>query len=330
MRLRLAYRVAFCTGIAMWCGNAAAQSPANREVQQFPSKPIRFVVPFPAGGANNVLARLFAQQLSEYWGQQVVVDNRPGAGSIIGSEIVAKAPPDGYTILIVGQGYVLNPSLYEKLPYDTINDFARVAKIAIAPSILVVHPSVPAKTIKELIAFAKATPGGLTYASPSVGSNGHLSMELFKHLAGAEMVHVPYKGGGDAITALISGQVQQLFTAPGSVVQHVKSGRLRVLGISSATRIPSMPEVPAIAETLPGYEVVNFHGILAPSRTPKPIIDKLNAEIVRILQSPDIRRRMEDLGFEPVSGTPEEFTASVTAEIAKFSKLLKNAGIKPM
>jgi tripartite-type tricarboxylate transporter receptor subunit TctC len=326
----MAYRVAFCIAIAVWFGNSAAQPTASREIQQFPNKPIRFVVPFPAGGANNVLARLFAQQISEHWGQQVVVDNRPGAGSIIGSEIVAKAPPDGYTILIVGQGYVLNPSLYEKLPYDTIKDFARVAKIAIAPSILVVHPSVPARNIKELIALAKATPGGLTYASPSVGSNGHLSMELLKHMAGVEMVHVPYKGGGDALTALIGGQVQQLFTAPGSVIQHVKAGRVRVLGISSATRIASMPEVPAIAETLPGYEVVNFHGVLAPARTPKPIVDKLNAEFVRILQSPDIRQRMEVLGFEPISGTPEEFTASVIAETAKFAKLLKDAGIKPM
>lgn len=329
MKLPTVFRIILCAALVGLMGGAAAQPAVTRQARMFPTKPIRFVVPFPPSGANDILARLFAEKISKRWEQQVVVDNRPGAGSIIGSEIVAKALPDGYTILIVGQGYALNPGLYEKLPYDTVQDFARVTMLASAPNVLVMHPSVPVKSVRELIALAKANPDGLNYASSSVGSSGHLSMELFKRMAGIAISHIPYKGAGPATAALVGGQVQLLFTAPGSAIQHLKSGRVRALGVTGAKRAACIAEVPTIAEAgLPGYEVVGFYGILAPARTPKPIIDKLNAEFVRVLQLPEITERMGALCFEPVGNTPQEFTASVVADMAKYGKVLKEAGIK--
>lgn len=329
MKLPTVLAIVLCAALGALGGNAAAQAAATRHAPTFPTKPIRFVVPFPPSGANDILARLFAEKISKYWGQQLVVDNRPGAGSIIGSEIVAKAPPDGYTILIVGQGYALNPGLYEKLPYDTIRDFARVTMLATAPNVLVMHPSVQVKSVTELIALAKANPDGLNYASSSIGSSGHLSMELLKRMAGVAISHIPYKGAGLATAALVGGQVQLLFTAPGSVIQHVRAGRVRALGVTSAKRATCIPEVPAIAEAgLPGYEVLGFYGILAPARTPRRIIDTLRSEFVRVLRLPEITHRMESICFEPAGSTPREFTATVIADMAKYGKVLKEAGIK--
>lgn len=297
--------------------------------QTFPSKPIRFVVPSSAGGGNDYLARLFGAKITENWGQQVLVDLRPGAAGIVGSEIVAKSPPDGHTILIVATGYGLNPSLYAKLPYDTIDDFARINLLAFSPNVLVVHPSLPVKSTKELIALAKSRPGDLNYASSGAGTGGHLSIELLKHMAGINMVHVPYKGAGDATTAVVSGQVHLLMTAPGAAIPFVKAGRLRALAVGSAKRVKALPDVPTVAEAaLPGYDVDGYYGILAPGKTPRPIVDKLYAEFDRILKLPDVSQQMEARGFDPVSYTPEKFTEHVKKEMQKWPPVFKAAGIK--
>ena len=313
-------------------GSAAAlMAPvAAVHAQEFPTKPIRFVVPSSVGGGNDVLARLLSPKLSESLGKQFVVDNRSGAGGIIGIDIVAKAPPDGYTILIVAGGYTLNPSLYAKLPYDTLKDFERVALVACAPNLLVVHSSVPVTSVRDLIAFAKAKPKYLNYASSGVGTTSYLSAEIFKLMTGVEMVHVPYKGAGDSTAAAIAGQVHLIFSTPNALVPQAKAGRVRALGVTSARRLPVIPEVPTIAEAgLPGYEVNNCYGVLVPARTPKPVVDKLNAEIVRILRLPETRVQLETLGFDVIGSTPDEFTAFAKKDLAKWAKTLKEAGIKP-
>ena len=307
----------------------AAACAAHAVAQDYPSKPIRFVVPSSAGGGSDVLARMFALKMTEHWGQQVVIDNRSGAGGIIGSEITAKAPPDGYTILTVAPGYSYNALLYKKLPYDTLKDFARVTHLANAPTVMVVHSSVPAKNINELIAMAKAKPGGLNCATSGVGTSGYLSVILFKRMANIDLTLVPYKGAGDSTTAVVAGQVQMLFTAPSPAIPHVRSGRLRALGVTSTKRLTSLPDVPTIAETLPGYALEGAYGILAPPKTPRAIIDKLNAEFLRVLKLPDIHAKLVDLGFEPVGSTPEEYTKLVVDDMAKWAKIFKEVGIQP-
>ena len=297
--------------------------------QTFPTKPIRFVVPSSAGGGNDYLARLFGARITENWGQQVLVDLRPGAAGILGSEIVAKAPPDGHTILIVATGYGLNPSLYAKLPYDTIEDFARINLLAFSPNVLVVHPSLPVKSVKELIALAKSRPGELNYASSGAGTGGHLSIELMKYMSRIDMAHIPYKGAGDSTMAVVSGQVHMLMTAPGAAIPFIKAGRLRPLAVGSAKRVKALPEVPTMAEAaLPGYEVDGFYGVLAPGKTPRPIVDRLYAEFDRILKLPDVIQQLEAQGFDPVSYTPEKFTEHVKKEMQKWPPVFKAAGIK--
>jgi tripartite-type tricarboxylate transporter receptor subunit TctC len=297
--------------------------------QPFPSKPIRWVVPSSAGGGNDYLARLIGPRITENWGQQVLVDLRPGAAGIVGSEIVARAPPDGHTLLIVATGYSLNPSLYANLPYDTLNDFARVNLLAFSPNVLVVHPSLPVKSVRQLIALARTRPGELNYASSGAGTGGHLSIELLKHMARIDMVHVPYKGAGDATAAVVSGQVHMLMTAPGAAIPFVKAGRLRALAVGSARRVKGMPEVPTMAEAaLPGYEVDGYYGVLAPGRTPRPVVDRLYAEFDRILKLPDIVQQMEARGFDPVSYPPDQFTEFVKRELQKWPPVIKAAGIK--
>ena len=297
--------------------------------QTFPTKPIRFVVPSSAGGGNDYLARLFGAKITENWGQQVLVDLRPGAAGIVGSEIVAKAPPDGHTILIVATGYGLNPSLYAKLPYDTIEDFARISLLAFSPNVLVVHPSMPVKSVKDLIALAKSRPGELNYASSGAGTGGHLSIELMKYMSKINMVHIPYKGAGDATMAVVSGQVHMLMTAPGAAIPFIKAGRLRPLAVGSAKRVKALPDVPTMAEAaLPGYEVDGFYGILAPGKTPRPIVDKLYAEFDRILKLPDVAQQLEAQGFDPVSYNPDKFTEHVKKEMQKWPPVFKAAGIK--
>lgn len=315
------------TLIATACALTLATSAAV--AQTYPSKPIRLVVPSSAGGGNDYLARLFGARISENWGQQVLVDLRPGAAGIVGSEIVAKAPPDGHTILIVATGYGLNPSLYSSLPYDTLNDFSRIILLAFSPNVLVVHPSLPVKSVKQLIALAKSRPGDLNYASSGAGTGGHLSIELMKHMAGINMVHIPYKGAGDSTAAVVSGQVQLLMTAPGAAIPFVKAGRLRALAVGSATRVKAMPEVPTMAEAaLPGYEVDGFYGILAPGKTPRAIVDRLYAEFDRVLKLPDVSQQMEARGFDPVGYGPEKFTEHVKKEMQKWPPVFKAAGIK--
>ncbi len=313
--------------IPFFCALLLATTAAH--AQTYPSKPIRFVVPSSAGGGNDYLARLFGARITENWGQQVLVDLRPGAAGILGSEIVAKAPPDGHTILIVATGYGLNPSLYAKLPYDTIDDFARINLLAFSPNVLVVHPSVPVKSVKELIAFAKSRPGQLNYASSGAGTGGHLSIELMKYMSKIDMAHIPYKGAGDATMAVVSGQVHMLMTAPGAAIPFIKAGRLRPLAVGSAKRVKALPEVPTMAEAaLPGYEVDGFYGILAPGKTPRPIVDRLYAEFDRILKLPDVVKQLEAQGFDPVSYTPEQFTEHVKKEMQKWPPVFKAAGIK--
>jgi tripartite-type tricarboxylate transporter receptor subunit TctC len=258
-----------------------------------------------------------------------VVDVRPGAGGVVGSELAARAVPDGHTLLIVANGYALNPYLYAKVPYDTLKDLDRVSLFALAPLVLVVHPSLPAQSLQELIALAKAKPGQLNYASSGAGSGGWLSVQLFRRMAALDMGHVPYKGAGQATAAVVSGEVQLLFTSTLAAASFVKAGRIRALGVTSAKRVATLENVPAIGEILPGYEVLNFFGVLVTGGTPKPIIAKLHREIARITALPEVKSQLAALGFEVVDYGPEQFTAFVKSEMAKWSKVFAEAGIKP-
>jgi tripartite-type tricarboxylate transporter receptor subunit TctC len=321
---------AMVVALSIVVGPVHAQERLPREAADYPSKPIRFVVPSSPGGGADVLARSLAPKLTDALGKVIVVENRAGAGGIIGYEIVAKAPADGYTLLIVAGGYTLNPSLYTKLPYDTLRDFERVSLIACAPNLLVVHSSVPINSVQELIAFAKAKPRYLNYASSGVGTTSYLSAEIFKAMTGVDMVHVPYKGAGESTSAAIAGQVHLIFSTPNALVPQAKAGRVRALGVTSARRLPIIPEVPTIAEAgVAGYEVNNCYGILVPAKTPVSIVGKLNREIVRVVRVPDMRSHLENLGFDVLGSTPEQFTAFAKADMAKWARELKAAGIQP-
>ena len=303
---------------------------AQSAAQSYPSKPIRWIVPSSAGGANDVLARIVGQKLTQAWGQQVVVDVRPGAGGIIGSELAAKAPPDGYTILIVAPGYALNPYFYKSLPYDTIKDFERITVLGVAPNVLVAHPSVPAKNVKELIALARSRPGQMNYASSGRGTGGHLCAELFQDLGKVRMVAVNYKGAGDATRAVVSGEVGLLFSATGAVMPMAQAGKLRMMGVTSIKRSALLPDVPTIAEQgLPGYDYLGWYGVLAPAKIPGDILSKLHAEMVKAVRSPDVIERFAQFGFEPSGITPEEFPALVQSEMARWGKLLRAIGVQP-
>lgn len=307
---------------------AIAAAPAA-DAQSYPTKPIRLVVPTGAGGINDIVSRLIGQKLTESWGQQVVVDNRPGAGGIIGSEIVAKAPPDGYTLLMAFSSHPVNPALYAKLPYDSIADFEPVVKVTTVTLVLVVNPSVPAKSVKELIALAKAQPGKLNYGTVGTGSLGHLGAVVFAKMAGVDIVQVPYKGAPQVNAALLSGEVSMFFDAPVTALPFIKAGKVRALAVSSPTRSAVMPEIPTMAEAgLPGYDVVGWLGILAPAKTPKAIVDKLNAEVVKILKMPDVRERLAAQAVEIVGSTPEQFATSIKSDIDKFTKIARDAGMK--
>ena len=303
-------------------GSAAAQS--------YPARPIRIVVPFPAGGIADLFARVIGQKFNEAWGQPAVVDNRPGAGGNIGAEIVAKSAPDGYTLVMGSIGtHSVNVSLFSKLAYDPIRDFAPVALVMEAEGLLVLHPSVPVKTVKELIALARARPGQVAYASAGYGTAGHLAGELFKSMAKVDMVHVPYKGNVPAITDLISGQTSLLFATMPTVLPQVQAGRLKALAVTSSARSPAAPELPTIAEAaLPGYSVTNWIGLFAPVGTPRDVVVKLNGETVRTMQAPDIQKRLANEGAKFTPRTPDEFTAFVKSEIAKWAKVVKEAGIR--
>lgn len=297
--------------------------------QPYPNRPIRFVVPFAPGGSTDTLARTLGQKLTDALRQQVVVDNRSGANGNIGMEIVAHAAPDGYTIVL---GYIANlgigPSLYAKLPFDPVRDYAPITQIASSPNILAVHPSLPVKSFRELIAYAKTNPKKLNFASSGVGSIGHLTGELLNRSAGVYMVHVPYKGSGQAVIDLLGGQVQMMFSGMSSVMQHIKGGKLRALAVTGAQRSPAVPDVPTIAESgFPGFEATAWYGVLATAHTPKPVIDRLHAEIVRALALPEVKERLNNVGFELVGGTPDEFAAFIKSEIAKWNRVVRDAHI---
>ncbi len=304
----------------------AALAPAQA---QYPAKPVRLIVPFPPGGGTDTLARIVGQKLGETLGQQVIIDNRPGAGTNIGAEIAAKSAPDGYTVLMGNISHAINVTLYSKLSYDFAKDFAPVSLLASTPNILVVHPSVPVKSVKELVALAKARPGQLDYASSGSGSSAHLAGELFLNLTGVKMTHVPYKGGGPAVIALVGGQVSVGFATTPSVIAHVKSGKMRGLAVTSAQRSPSTPELPTISEAgVAGYEAGTWYGFLVPTGTSKEIVARLHAESVKLLKLPDVRQRLDNAGFDPIGNSPEEFGAYIRSEIEKWGKVVRTAGVR--
>lgn len=299
--------------------------------QQYPVRPVRFVVPFAAGGSVDTLARTIGPRLAETLGQQIVVDNRPGGNGDIGMLIVAKSAPDGYTILL---GYIANlaiaPSLYAKMPYDPIGDYTPVTQIATSPNVLTAHPSVPARNLQELVALARAKPGAVNFASTGVASVGHLTGELLNNLAGMKMTHVPYKGGGQAIIDLVGGHVQVMFSGFSAAMPHIKSGKIRPLAVTGAGRSRALAEVPTIAEQgFPGVEATAWYGVLAPAGAPKPVVARLHGEIVRILKLPDVVQRLDALGFERVGSTPEQFSDYIRSETRKWEKVVRASGAKP-
>lgn len=298
--------------------------------QTYPVRPIRMIVAYPPGGGTDIVGRMMAQKLGENLGQTVVVDNRGGATGNIGTELAARATPDGYTLLMGNVApNAINVSLFKKLPFDPVKDFAPVSLVAVTPNILVVPPSFPVKTVKDLIALAKSKPGALNFPSAGIGSSSHLAGEMLKSMAGIDMVHVPYKGGGPALIALLSGQVQLMFATLPAAMPHVKSGKLRPVAVTTAHRSLALPELPTIAESgVPGYEAATWYGLLAPAGTPKAIVGRLHAEIVKILAT-DTRQQLVAQGFEPVGNTPAEFAAYIKSEITKWGKVIRDAGIKP-
>ena len=303
---------------------AGAQAPA------YPTKPIRLVVPFPAGGATDILAREVAKHLTDAWGQSVVVDNRPGAGGNIGSELVAKAAPDGYTLEMGTVGtHAINASLYSKMPYDHVKDFVPVILVAGVPNVLEVNPALPVNSVQELIAYAKANPGKLNFASSGSGTSIHLSGELFKVMAGVQMTHVPYKGSAPALQDLIGGQVQLMFDNLPPSLPQIKAGKLRALAVTSAGRAPALPDTPTVAEAgLPGFEASSWFGVLAPAGTPPEIVNKLNAEIAKWLASPGAKEKLANVGANIAGGAPEDFARHIQAETAKWAKVVKESGAK--
>jgi predicted ribosomally synthesized peptide with SipW-like signal peptide len=296
---------------------------------EFPARPIRIVVPSTPAGGLDVLVRILAPKLTERWGQPIIVDNRPGAGGVVGSEIVAKSVPDGHTLLVVAAGYAANPFLYRKLPYQTPGDFAPVTIIGDAPNVLVVHPSLGVNSVKELIALAKQKPGALTYASSGVGTSGHLAMALLERSAGIRMIHVPYKGAGAATAAVVAGETQALFSATAAVQPQIKAGRIRPLAVTSAKRWPSLPDVPSVAEAaIPGYEVDGWYAMLAPGKTPKPVISRIYRDVVEIIKTPDVAARIEAAGFLVNGLAPEAFAKIIDRDLRKWGAVIKEAGIR--
>ena len=307
-----------------------ALAPAMGWAQIYPTKPIRLVVPFPPGGSLDVVARAIGQKLSEAWGQPVVIDNRPGAGGNIGADLVAKSAPDGYTILEGALStHAVNVSLYGKMPYDPVKDFAPITLVAVTPNVLVLNPSVPANSVKELIAYGKANPGKLAFGSGSNGSAGHLAGELFKTETGVDMVHVPYKGGAPAMQDLLAGRTQLMFDNLANSMQQVRAGKLKALAVTTAQRSPLVPDLPTLAEAgLPGFDIYTWWGFMAPAGTPKEIIAKWNVEVARILNAPEMKEFFAQQGAVPAPDSPEEFAALIRREIPKYAKIVKDSGAK--
>jgi tripartite-type tricarboxylate transporter receptor subunit TctC len=313
-----------------WLAAALACAATLSFAQGFPEKPIRFVIGFTPGGPSDILARALGQKLAERWNQQVVIENRPGAGGNVAAEAVARSAPDGYTWLL-GNNSILatNQSLYRQLGYDPVKDFAPVSLVALQPNILVVNPQVPANSVMELVSLAKKHPGKLNYASSGSGAAAHLAGELFKTMAGVDLVHVPYKGAQPALTDVIAGQVQVMFATSASVIPFIKAGKLRALAVTTAQRSPSVPELPTVAEAgVPGFEAITWHGVVVPAATPAPLIERLNRDIVGVLRMPDLRERLATFGAEVVAGTPREFADYIAAEIPKWAKVVRDSGAR--
>ncbi len=298
--------------------------------QNFPTRPLRIVVPYAAGGSTDVLARMVGQKLTAVLGQPVVIDNRTGAGTIIATEIVARAAPDGYTLLMATPPLTIAAALYEKLPFDTARDFAAVTNIAATSNVLVVHPAVPAQSVKELIALAKANPGKFTFGSSGVGGASHLAVELFRSMAGIELVHVPYKGGSLAVTDLLGGRLTLMFANLTTVQGHIKTGRVRALAIGTAQRSLVVPDLPTVAAAgVPGYEANNWNGVVAPAGTPRAVIERLRREIKAAVDAPEMRERLLQNAFEPIADTPAEFARYLATERVKWGKVVREAQVKP-
>ena len=322
-----AMRVRTCIGLCFMA--TIAWLPQAAHAQSFPSKPIRLVVPFQAGGGNDLLARIISQKFLEKWGQPVIVDNRPGAGGNVGADFVAKAPPDGYTILLATNTLTMNPFIFAKMPFDTQKDFAPVAMLASTPFYVVVNNNLPVKTIPQLIAYAKANPGKLSYATPGIGTPHHLGTELFKSMTGTYMVHIPYKGSIPALTDVIGGQVDVMWATVNVALPMVTSGKVRGLALAELKRTASLKDVPVIAETVGGYEVSAWYGIFAPAATPPAIVQQMSAELQSIFQQAETQARLLPLGYEITTQTPEQTRDTVSRDLQKWSRVVKAAGIKP-
>ena len=309
-----------CLMLLLLCGGAQAQN--------YPVKPVRMIVGFAPGGGTDVTARVIVQALSDGLGQRVIIDNRPGANGVVGTEITAKSPPDGYTILMVNSGHTVNPGMYKKLPYDTIRDFAPISLVMTISNLLVIHPSLPVKTLPEFVRLARARPGAINYGSGGHGASSHLAMELFKRTAKIDLVHVPYKSGGVSATALLAGEVAVSFNTIPSALSYVKSGRLRAIGVSSLQRSISVPEVPTIAEQgYPGFSASGLAGLVAPAGTPPEVINRLNTEVVKLLKQPKVIEQCLTLGLDPVGDTPAEFAQFIRTDMDKWTRLTRDLNL---
>jgi len=306
----------------------AGAAPTVHAQAPYPAKPIRFLVGFPPGGTNDIVARAIAPRFSEFLGQSVVIENRGGANASIATELAARAAPDGYTILLVAPGHATNPALL-KLSFDSVNDFAFITLLAESQNLLVVHPSLPARSVKELIALSKRHPGDINYGSSGTGTTVHLSAELFQFMTGVKWVHIPYKGGGPGLIALISGEVSLYFGNVPTVIRQARDGKVRAVATTGSQRTPAAPDIPTVAESgVPGYEVTTAYGMAAPARTPRAVLDRLHADAIRAVKSPDVQERLKGLGADPIGNSPEQYAAFMKIEIAKWAKVIKAAGIK--
>jgi tripartite-type tricarboxylate transporter receptor subunit TctC len=322
--LRALCAAVFATGVAWFAAGACAQGG-----EVYPSKPIRFILPFPPGGGTDILGRILAERLAAQLGQPVVIENRGGAGGNVGAEAAAKSAPDGYTIVLVAPSLAISPSLYSKLNYDPVRDFAPVSLVATVPNVMITHPSLPAATLVEFIALAKSRPGAMNFGSGGSGTSNHLAGELFNAVAGVRLVHVPYKGVNLAMNDVLSGQVHLAVIGIPAAAPHIKAGKLRALAVIDSKRAPALPDVPTVAEAgLRNFEVTTWYGVLAPAGTPRPIIARLNAELVKIMHTPEMKERLAAMATEPVTGTPEAFADLIRREIAKWGKVVREAGLK--
>lgn len=314
----------------LMCAAAASIAASPALAQQYPAKPIRIIVAYTPAGTTDILARLVGQKMTDAWGQPVIVDNRPGANGNIGTEIAARATPDGYSILMATAAtHSINNTLYPKLTWDAVRDFAPISLVALVPNILVVNNALPVKSVKELIAYAKANPDKLTHGSPGNGSTAHLSMELFKSLTGTKMIHVPYKGSAGILADVMAGQISLTMDNIPVYLPYAKAGKIRALAVGSKTRTAAAPDLPTAEEAgVPGLVAVSWFGLVAPAQTPKPVVAKLATETARILKMPDVNKRISDLGAEPVGGTPQEYAAFIQSEIKKWRKVIQDAGVK--